>query len=140
MLLQIGALQFALAPLNAHEIDRQAKADYVDKKIISRPPVYEYMGDGEDTITVRGRLFPFKTGGLGAVELAYTIMESGAPQMVVRGDGKVYGWFVIVSINERAEYLAPDGVGQLIGVEVELKRADAPTAAGYFASLFGMVP
>lgn len=139
MLLQIGPLQFDLTPLNVHELSRKADADYAKKDILGRPPVYEWIGEGEDVRTVRGRLFPFKTGGRGALALADTIRRSGAPQMVVRGDGGVLGWFIITSVNEREEYLAANGVGQLISVEVEIKKADAPTAAGYFASLFGLL-
>ena len=139
MLLQMGPLQFDLAPLNMHEFSRKADADFAKKDIIGRPPVYEWIGDGEDVRTIRGRLFPFKLGGRGALALADAIRRSGAPQMVVRGDGSVLGWFIITSINEREENLAANGVGQLIGVDIEIKRADAPTAAGYFASLFGLL-
>ncbi len=123
-----------------HEFSRKADADFAKKDILGRAPVYEAIGPGEDVRTIRGRLFPFKLGGRGALALADAIRLSQAPQMVVRGDGTVLGWFIITSINEREENLAANGVGQLIGVDIEIKRADAPTAAYYFAALFSLLP
>ena len=60
--------------------------------------------------------------------------------MVVRGDGEVLGWFVITEITERQEYLAADGVGQLIEMDLTMERADAPSAQSYFSSLYGLAP
>jgi uncharacterized protein len=140
MLLQVGPLMFTIDPLNAHAIERAASTDFAKKSVIGRRKIYEHTGEGDDRYTVHGRLYPFKLGGLGALALAHTIREQGAPQMVVRGDGRVLGWFVITEITERQEYLAGDGVGQLIEIELTMERADSPTAQGYFASLYGLAP
>lgn len=140
MLLQVGPLQFSIEPMNAHQVERAASTDYAKKDVIGRRKVYEHTGEGDDRYTIRGRLYPFKLGGLGALSLAHTIREQGAPQMAVRGDGRVLGWMVITEITERQEYLADDGVGQLIEVDLTMERADSPTAQGYFSSLMGLAP
>jgi phage protein U len=140
MLLQVGPLQFTIDPLNAHAIERSASTEFAKKDVIGRRKIYEHTGEGDDRYTVHGRLFPYKLGGLGALALAHTVREQASPQMVVRGDGKVLGWFVITEITERQEYLAGDGVGQMIEMELIMERADSPTPQGYFSSLMGLAP
>jgi phage protein U len=136
----VGPLQFSITPLNAHAIDRAASTDYAKKDVIGRRRVYEHTGEGDDRVTVRGLLFPYKLGGLGSLTLAHTIREQGQPQMVVRGDGRVFGWYVITEVSEKHTYLAGDGVGQQVEVELTMERADSPTQQQYFSSLFGLAP
>jgi uncharacterized protein len=140
MLLQLGPLQFSIAPMNAHELSRTASTDFAKKEVVGRRKIYEHMGEGDDERTIKGKLFPFKTGGLGALELMHQIRESGAPQLLVRGDGMVMGWFVITKIIEEHKFLSVDGVGQQIDVAVSIERADSPGAIAAFTSLFGLAP
>ena len=138
MLLQIGPLQFTIDPFNAHEISRAAKTEFAKKDVINRSKIYEHTGEGDDSYVVRGRLFPYKMGGLGVLALAHTIREQGQAQMMVRGDGNVLGWFVITEITELSSHLGGDGVGQLIDIEISLERADKPSAQQYFSNLYGL--
>lgn len=140
MLMQVGPLQFDIAPLNAHQTTREAKTDYAKKDVIGRRKIYEYVGEGDESFVVEGRLFPFKLGGLGALALLNTIRVSGMPQFVVRGDGAALGWFVIISAREVGTYLHASGVGQQIELSVTLERADSPGALGAFTNLFGLAP
>ena len=93
-----------------------------------------------DKLSIHGRLFPLKLGGLGVLSLAHSIREQGAAQMVVRGDGLVLGWFVITDISEAHTYLSADGVGQLIEVTVDIERADKPSQQEYFSQLMNLAP
>jgi uncharacterized protein len=140
MLLQVGPLQFDIDPMNAHAIERAASTEYAKKDVMNRRKVYEHTGENEDRYTVRGTLFPYKLGGLGALELAHTIREQGQAQMAVRGDGLVLGWFVITDITDAHEYLSPDGVGQKIDITLNMERADAPSQQDYFSGLMGLAP
>jgi phage protein U len=140
MLLQVGPIQFEIDPLNAHAIDRAAQTMFAKKDVIGRGPQYEHTGEGEDRIVIRGRVFPYKLGGLGAIALAHTIRTQGSAQPVTRGDGLYLGWFVITELSERHNHLAGDGVGQLIEVDMVIERCDKPSAQGYFSSLMGLAP
>lgn len=140
MLLQIGPLQFDVAPMNAHELTRDAAADYARKDIIGRRKGYEFVGEGDEKRTIKGKLFPLKTGGLGALQLLHSLRQSGTAQYLVRGDGAALGWFVITNVGEVHTYLDRNGVGQVIEVTVSIERADSPGAQAAFASLFGLAP
>jgi uncharacterized protein len=140
MLLQVGPLQFSIAPMNAHEITREADTDYAKKEVVGRRKIYEHVGEGDDKRTIQGKLFPLKTGGAGALQLLHTMRETGSPQYCMRGDGYAMGWFVIVKVHEVHRHLSPDGVGQEVDVTITLERADSPGAMGAFMSLFGLAP
>lgn len=140
MLMQVGPLQFDVAPLNAHQTTRAAKTDYAKKDVIGRRKIYEHVGEGDEVFTIEGRLYPFKLGGLGALALLAAVRASGVAQFVVRGDGLAMGWFVITEAREVATHLSRDGVGQQIELTVTLERADSPGALGSFINLFGLAP
>jgi len=140
MLLQIGPLQFDIAPMNAHQITRERDTDYARKEVIGRRKIYEHVGEGDDKLTIIGKLFPFKSGGSGALQLLHTLRETGTAQYVMRGDGYVMGWFVITKVGEVHQHLSTDGVGQQIDVTILIERADSPGAVAAFASLFGLSP
>lgn len=140
MLLQIGPLQFDVQPFNAHEIVHDAATDYAKKDVVGRRRIYEHVGEGDEVLTIKGRLFPFKIGGLGAMQLLQRLQASGTAQYVVRGDGYAMGWFVITKVNAVSTHLSRDGVGQKIDVVITIERADSPSAAGAFFNLFGLAP
>ena len=140
MLLMVGPLQFDVAPMNAHQITRAAATDYAKKEVVGRRKIYEHVGEGDDKRSIKCKLFPFKLGGLGALQLLHNLRQSGVAQYCVRGDGIALGWFVIISATEEHNYLNADGVGQMIDVTIELERADNPGAEVAFANLFGLAP
>lgn len=140
MLLQVGPLQFDIAPLNAEKVAHDAKTDFAKKDVVGRRKIYEHVGEGDETLVIHGTLFPFKLGGLGALALAQALRVSAAPQYVVRGDGACLGWYVIVQILDTHDFLHSTGVGQKIEVAVHLERADSPGAVSSFTDLFGLAP
>ena len=140
MLYQVGPLQFDIAPANLHEVNRWSATDYAKKPVVGRRQPHEYVGEGDDRLVLRGRLFPYKTGGLGCLEVANSIRASHAAQMVCRGDGAVLGWFIITDVHSRDERLGPNGVGQIIEVQISLEKADPPSAENHFANVFSLSP
>jgi len=140
MLLQVGPLQFDVAPFNAHEIAHEAATEFAKKPVVGRRKIYEWVGEDEEKLKIKGKLFPFKIGGLGSLQLMQTLRQSGAPQYVVRGDGTVLGWYNIMECNTIDKHLSVDGIGEEIEVETVLERADSPGAAASFFNIFGLAP
>jgi hypothetical protein len=143
MLYQIGTLSLDTRPFNADEMDRSASADFAVKPLISGLPGREFMGEGDDKITLSGQLLPFKTGGLTELEAAHGFRRSGTRLPVMRGDGKAFGWFVIESIRESHGDLMRDGVGFTVKHMIEMTKVEPPGASsagniiGTLLSLFG---
>jgi phage protein U len=140
MLMQLGALAFEVAPFNTHANDRQAAADYAAKDLLGRRRSREFVGEGDEKITIRGRLFPEVIGGLGGLAVLDAMRASGTAQPLVRGDGANLGWFVIEKVTEKSSLLGRQGIGRLIEFEIDLTRADpasGPDFLGFLFALFG---
>ena len=139
MLYALGPLVFDVAPLNVHEADRSAEADFANKDLMGRRKGHEFVGEGDERINMRGRLFPEKLGGLAGLAMLDQMRASGAPQILVRGDGTKLGWFIVKRVSEQHGHLGRTGIGRQIEFDIDLLRDDAPSAANYVASLFSLL-
>ena len=107
----LGGVVMDTRPFNADKFDRTASADLVEKAVMGGLKPSEFMGQGEDTLTITGQLLPFKTGGLAEFEMLDEMRRTGARFPVMRGDGKRLGTYAITDISERHGQLMRDGVG-----------------------------
>lgn len=139
MLAQLGSTLFEIYPLNAHEMSLDSAADFAEKSVMGRRPTLEFMGEGAETRTISCRIYPNKFGGLSSVDDLHAQRAAGKALPYMRGDGAAIGWFVIERITEKASYLDPTGVGQVIEVEVQIKRADEVDASAAFSVLSGLL-
>ncbi|WP_445489437.1 phage tail protein [Rhodopseudomonas sp. RCAM05734] len=138
MLYALGPLDFEVAPFNTHEVDRSHAADFASKDLLGRRKGHEFVGAGDERISFRGKLFPHKLGGLGELAILDALRDSGAPQLLLRGDGTPLGWFLIERVRESSSHLDGRGIGRMIEFEIELMRDDPPSAASYIANLFSL--
>jgi len=139
MLAQLGAVTFELRPLNIHETSRSSSATFAEKPVIGRRPPLEAVGEGAQTFSLSGRIFPEKLGGLMNLELLNQQMAAQIPVPYVRGDGVPMGWVVIESVTEKGAHLDQTGVGRVIDFEVSLKRSDPPSFGQIYSILSGML-
>ncbi|RFB80390.1 phage tail protein [Methylovirgula sp. 4M-Z18] len=141
MLFCLGPLAFEVAPLNADEFTRDAGYDYAAKDIMDQQRPREGVGEADEKITLKGKLFPHRFGGLDELTLLDNLRTSGAPQILVRGDGLNFGWYFIEKTNIRHTYLDPQGIGRQIEVAIDLVKSpnapDAGSLLGQLMSLFG---
>ena len=137
-LYQLGSLQIKVAPFNAHEVAESGTTDYAVKAVVGAEQPLEFVGEGSNEMTLTGRLFPHEFGGLDELELLRQMRTSGRPQYLIRGDGKPFGWFAITSVSTRSAYLNSHGVGKMIEVTVNLRRAATPSKLSFFSLMQGL--
>jgi phage protein U len=137
MLMSVGPLVFDLAT-NIDQYELSSDEDFARKDVIGIRKPFEHVGEGDETLTLSGKLFPEKLGGAGSVDALLAIKRTGAPQIVIRGDGKFLGWFLVTRVQTQNEYLSPQGTPRLISVEITLQRCDPPSAAAAFGSLISL--
>lgn len=139
MLMQLGPVSFKVAPVNIDSYDHGHEATFAEKPVIGARMPFEYVGEGRESWTIKGRLFPKRFGGQSGLQALMAARASGQPQYLMRGDGALMGWVVILSVTERSRYLSADGVGQEIEVDISVARSDPPGAAGFYAAVMGML-
>jgi phage protein U len=94
-LYQLGAIQFQVAPVNISEVSRETGSDFAAKDVMGAPRPREFVGEADERLTFAGTLFPQMFGGLSGIDALQSIARAGQPQMLMRGDGSVFGWYVI---------------------------------------------
>lgn len=121
----LGGVVMDTRPFNADKFDRTASADLVEKAVMGGLKPSEFMGEGEDNLTITGQLLPLKTGGLAEFEMLDEMRRTGARFPVMRGDGKRLGTYAITDISERHDQLMRDGVGFTVKYSVSMRKVQA---------------
>lgn len=137
MLMQMGSVSFEVYPFNTHEYAMSSQTDFVRKPVLGARQPLEYVGEGEQKLTIQGKLIPRHLGGLNTMAEVHAMRVAASGQLLVRGDGKVLGWFVIETVEENSTMLGRDGVGQQIDFTITLARADKPSPDSFVFGLFG---
>ena len=134
--MSLGPLAFEVHPFNTHEYGHSHATDYVDKPVMGGRKPLEWVGEGAETWSISGRIFPKKLGGLDGLSTLQNARKSGHPVYFMRGDGTPMGFVAILSVSEKSKHLSADGVGQVIDFDVTVKQTGAPSISG-FLSMFG---
>ncbi|MEO0980728.1 MAG: phage tail protein [Pseudomonadota bacterium] len=122
MLYMIGAIQLDTFPFSLDGVRRSASADIATKPLLNGLKGAEFMGEGDDRLTLRGKLLPAKIGGLTELEALREHMRQGAALPVMRGDGERLGTFAIMSLRDSHDHLLRDGIGAEIRYTITLKK------------------
>lgn len=141
MLYQLGAMTFEVYPLNVGTVEREGGSDYAAKDIVGAHRPREFVGEADEKVKLSGFLYPHKFGGVAQLSALQAIAKMGVPQLLLRGDGSLLGWFIIEKVTDKHTYIDRVGVGRMIEFEVELVKSPVGASAGGMAftllSLFG---
>lgn len=82
----------------------------------------QYLGPGEDQITISGKLVPELVGSYSAIEKLVEMADTGEAYPLADGTGKLFGQFTIENIDEQHQQLIDTGQARQIDFRIELKR------------------
>lgn len=131
-LYQIGPVQIDTKRLTVDAVDRQTGADFAAHDLLGRMRGRESVGEGDETLTIRGVIITIRPdlNGMPELDKLHGSRKAGEPVWVHRGDGVVLGWYVVESIGEQHEHLQRDGVGAVVRHEIKLTKV-AETGSAY---------
>jgi uncharacterized protein len=139
-LMNWGPISFQVFPLNFHEADQYTTTDWAKKEIAGAAIYREWTGEGDEELHLRGRLFPYRIGGLPQVDVMETQRRSGTAGLMARGDGYILGWFVCERLVRLHTFIAPTGVGKVINFEALFARVPTPDGTNEFSVLWKSIP
>jgi phage protein U len=124
MMMAIGMFIFSLETLAYQELQRQTDWRHASTSRIGTNPARQFLGRGEDTITLPGVLLPALAGTQLSLDTLRYMADTGKAWPLVEGTGKIYGVWVIESLSETRTIFFRDGAARRIEFNLVLKRID----------------
>ncbi|MEX1197817.1 MAG: phage tail protein [Pseudohongiellaceae bacterium] len=128
MMMTLGMFVFGLDTAAYQELQRQTAWRHSAQQRVGRRPVRQFLGPGEDTITLTGTLLPLFTGGQQDLDELREMANQGDAWPLIEGNGRYYGLYVIESMTERKSRHTRDGTAQRIAFDLVLQRVDEDRA------------
>lgn len=124
MLMALGQFVFGMETLAYQELQRQTQWKHRGNVRIGARDARQFLGPGDDTITLTGVLAPELTGKLDSLEELRKMGDAGAAYAMVDGAGNVYGAFLIEGMNEGQSLHYQDGTPRRVEFTINLTRTD----------------
>ncbi|MGE7094737.1 phage tail protein [Pseudomonas fulva] len=124
MMLALGMFIFSLPTLAYQQLQRQTDWRHASNSRIGAQPARQFLGRGEDDITLPGVLLPELAGSMMSLDEIRAMANTGKAWALVEGTGRVYGLFVIESLSETRSLFFLDGTARRIEFSLALKRID----------------
>lgn len=121
-MMQLGGFQFGISTAAYQELSRRSSYRWAQQDLYGRLPGLQHTGQGEETITLSGVIYPEYRGGFTQVEQMRTLAGEGQPLSLVSGSGTLLGRWVIESVEEKQVTFAAYGMPRKQEFTLQLKR------------------
>lgn len=85
---------------------------------------HQYVGPGDDTITLSGWVAPELTGSLYSLDALRMMADTGKSWILIQGTGRILGSYRIMSMTEGRSVLDGSGGARRVEFSISLKRDD----------------
>lgn len=106
----LGEYRFSMSTAAYDTFKRETKWRWASQERLNRTPAKQYVGPGEDVITLDGVIYPHYRGGLQQIDRIRDEADRGEPLLLVDGLGYVYDYWVITQLSETHTQLWEAGV------------------------------
>lgn len=130
MLMTYGTFVFSLSTLAYDQLQRQMAWRHAASERIGARAARQYVGPGEETIELQGTVVAELAWDLLSLDDLRRLADTGLPQALVEGTGRVYGGYVITRLSETRKELFSDGTPRLIDFQLQLTRAEDTVQEG----------
>ncbi|MYL22528.1 oxidoreductase [Halomonas alkaliantarctica] len=124
MMMSYGLFVFSLGTAAYQDLQRQTQWRHASQSRVGARPARQFLGPGDDTITLTGTLLPEFTGGQPSLNQLRAMADQGRAWPLIEGTGLNYGLFVIESMGERKSRFFRDGAAAKIEFDLTLQHID----------------
>lgn len=135
-----GTIQFLVQPLNMHEADHETGTDWAQKEVVGSAIYREWVGENDEQLYIRGRVFPYRIGGFDELQQFEDERRAYNAHPLLRGDGSKLGWFVCEKLVRAHTFLSGEGIGQQVAFEAVMVRVPMPDPASYITQVWKATP
>ena len=109
-MMKLGTFRFCIYTAAYQELNRTTNYKWGEQAVFGAWDNLQFLGPGEDVMSLTGVVYPEFQGGTGQINDLRALAETGQPQLLVSGIGKILGYWVINSISEGQTKFAAFGV------------------------------
>lgn len=137
MMMALGLFVFSLRTASYQELKRVTNWRHPSNSRIGASPAYQFVGKGEDKITLQGVIYHELTGNRLILDVLRQMGDTGKAYTLIEGTGKIYGLVTINDLEEGKTFFFKDGAARKTEFSLNLTiiRDWQPTLLG---SLIGM--
>lgn len=129
MILSLGMFAFSIPTLAHDELQRRSDWKHARTGRVGARDASQYVGPGDDRISINGTAFAELSDGRASLDQLRDMATTGDAWPLVDGAGRVYGAFVIESIDERQKHFLPDGTPRQIDFGIDLALVEDPQSS-----------
>lgn len=119
----LGLFVFDLATLPFGEMSRRRDWRHARSERVGARDALQFTGPGQERVTLQGAIVPGVAGSFASIETLREMADTGDVYQLADGSGRVWGGFVIVTLDDRRRSITVDGAPRWIDFSVELDRA-----------------
>ena len=123
-MMALGQFVFGLDTLAYQELQRSTEWRHPSNSRVGNRPARQYLGVGEDTITLTGLQVPEFRGARRSLDDVRAMADAGKAYALVGGTGVVFGAWVIQRVQESGSVFSAEGVARRVDFTLELARVD----------------
>lgn len=124
MMMVYGLFVFELRTLPYQQLQQSRAWRHVKNERINRSAKWQYIGAGDDQITLSGVLYPEITGGEISLTVLTTQAYLGRPWPLIDGTGQIYGMYVLTGMQTTRTELNRYGKAKKIEFSLSFQRCD----------------
>ncbi|MEQ4451702.1 phage tail protein [Kosakonia sp. YIM B13605] len=124
MMMVFGMFVFMLRTTPYQQLRHSQEWRHVKNERVNQSASWQYIGAGDDTVTLEGVLYPEITGGNLSLSALETIGFAGRPWPLIEGDGRIYGMYVLTRLERGKSEFDQYGNPRKIEFTLSLSRVD----------------
>jgi hypothetical protein len=123
-LMTLGMFVFGMDTVPYQDLQRRMTWRHEQSERFGARPASQFVGAGEDSITIAGLVVPELAGRYSAIETLIEMADTGDHWPLMDGTGRVLGDFRIETIDQSHKGVLAGGIPRGIDFAMELKRID----------------
>lgn len=110
IMMALGEFRFGIDTVAYQKFNREVAYRWPSQARVGRRPARQFVGIGDDTISLVGTILPTYRGGQGQLDTLRSLAGTGQPQLLTDGLGRIHGKWCIERIDDRQDDFFSDGV------------------------------
>jgi phage protein U len=125
-----GPYAFELNTAVFQELQRGKEWRWPEQELFGQSPLLQFTGEGAETITLPGIIYPEWKGGTGQINEMRALADEALPRTLIDGRGNILGLWVATSIQETQSNFGGLGIPRRQEFTLSLKRFPDTAATG----------